>query len=325
VSSVPAAPLPASLEDTPFSSPEGRALLSGLDVHTVPAADDCHKIAVYQVSGDVPDEKDLPILLLHGRTWSSIPVYHLFGGRSNTTRNDTPASRSTMEALSERPRFVPYAMDFRGFGGTPCDGTGCVKPSRCVADVESVLSWVAKRHGGRIPALVGWSQGALVAQLVAQHSPDLISKLVLYGSIYDPLVSYPRTPLYVTPTMKTSRVENTIDSAIEDFTVEGSIPPEPAKEFARAALISDPFKAVWESLHEFNNLDPARVNVPTLVLVGEKDPYSSIRAQTALFTNLGRDIDRTWTIIQNADHAVHLLDKGKSQFIKSVCSFLDSD
>jgi hypothetical protein len=54
--------------------------------------------------------------------------------------------------------------------------------------------------------------------------------------------------------------------AIEDFTIEGSIPPEPARIFAEAALLADPVKAVWKHLYQFNNLDPARVHVPTLVV-----------------------------------------------------------
>jgi len=63
-----------------------------------------------------------------------------------------------------------------------------------------------EHHAAHLPALLGWSQGALVAQLVAQKSPHLLSKLVLYGSIYDPLVRHPRRPLYL----------NVTDSTIEN-------------------------------------------------------------------------------------------------------------
>jgi len=180
--------------------------------------------------------------------------------------------------------------------------------------------------------LLGWSQGALVAQLVAQNPSAPISKLVLYGSIWDPLVSHPRAPLYAAgpgvpgapPDAPHSAQKNTFDAAIEDFTVEGSIPPEPAMEFANAALVSDPVKAKWSGLHEFNVLDPSRINVPTLVVAGDQDPYAPMRVQSALFTNLGRGADRTWSIIANADHAVHLLDGGKDRFISTVCSFMEN-
>ena len=122
--------------------------------------------------------------------------------------------------------------------------------------------------------------GALIAQLTAQKSPNLMSKLILYGSIYDPLVRYPRTPLYLNlangvgeevggdDTIERSIPprKNTFNDAIEDFTVEGSIPPEPARLFAQTALMTDPFKAKWTQLCQFNNLDPARIHIPTLVV-----------------------------------------------------------
>lgn len=268
-----------TIADTPLGRNEaGAALLDGLDVYTVPALDDEHPLSVYGIDSEYPvqaDHEDLsatklfPVLLLHGRTWSSVPVYHLLGG--NQSKNGQE-SRSLMETLRDLG-LQPYAMDFRGFGGTPPDDTKCVEPLRCVRDTESVLKWITSRHGvnkerhAEMPAVLGWSQGALVAQLLAQRSPMALSKLILYGSLYDPVKSYPRDPLYRTsgdlndiPTM------NKLDEAMEDFTIEGTIPPEPARIFAEAALLADPVKAVWKHLYQFNNCDPARVHVPTLVV-----------------------------------------------------------
>jgi Serine aminopeptidase, S33 len=210
-----------SFESTPLGK-NGQALLQGLEVYSVPAADG-HPLAVYGIASSADtSEARRPILLLHGRTWSSVPVYHLMGG-SNATSTTDKASRSMMEALLARG-LEPYAMDFRGFGGTPTDKSGCVEPLQCVNDAEIVLEWIHNRHG-ETPALLGWSQGALVAQLLAQKPRPPISKLVLYGSIYDPLVRYPREPLYQTRKANLTRTLNTIDDAIEDFTIEGSIPP----------------------------------------------------------------------------------------------------
>ncbi len=110
-----------------------------------------------------------------------------------------------MEALYNTHEIQPYAMDFRGFGGTPKDDSGFVEPSRCVLDVVSVLNWMAEREKERKkissacekknndsaadsddesnpevrPALLGWSQGAMIAQLVAQRHHDALSKLIL--------------------------------------------------------------------------------------------------------------------------------------------------
>jgi pimeloyl-ACP methyl ester carboxylesterase len=323
---------------------EGKALLEGLEVFMVPASGDNHPLAVYGIDNSIMSEnlsseqsldKARPVLLLHGRTWSSVPVYHLLGGPSRKEKG--LESRSLMEALYENG-LQPYAMDFRGFGGTPMDATKCVEPFRCVSDVETVLRWISQRHGGvedtisindakaslDMPALLGWSQGALVAQMVAQKNHHLLSKLVLYGSIYDPLIRYVRDPLYTTsPASDECPIINTADAAMEDFTIEGTISQETAIAFAEAALISDPHKANWKHLYQFNTLDPARVHVPTLVVAGDQDPYAPLHIQADLFTNLGRGSDRTWSILADADHAAHMLD-GRERFCNIVTSFVQN-
>jgi len=344
-----------SIADTPLGSSTASHLLTGLDVYEVPA-DDGHPLSVYGInSKDIVDSSDViadtstskrrPILLLHGRTWSAIPVYHLLGGENGHA--DGQKSRSLMETMYSAG-LQPYTMDFRGFGGTPMDGSESVIPFQCVKDVESVMDFITSRHGDScaidddisssptnpLPALFGWSQGALVAQLTAQKRPEIISKLVLYGSIYDPMMNYPRDPLYSHNQVYARPdngdkidapkiIENTFNSAIEDFTVDGSIPPEPAILFAEAALLADPHKAEWKFLSQFNTLDPARVHIPTLVIAGDQDPYAPLRIQADLFTNLGRGVDRTWSIIADADHAVHLLD-GRERFVNTVKSFVEN-
>lgn len=329
-----------TIADTELGSTvEGKALLDGLDIYSIKASGDDHPLTVYGINSENPiqssHDKNMvrPILLLHGRTWSSVPVYHLLGGPKQ--KENGRESRSLMETLLENG-LQPYAMDFRGFGGTPNDATNGVEPFRCVADAETVLEWIAERHGmsgcgtspngdsekpGEFPTLLGWSQGALVAQLVAQNPTPPISKLILYGSIYDPLVRYPRDPLFSTEPEEAVPVpKNTVDMAMEDFTIEGTINMETALEFGQASIISDPSKAQWKHLYQFNNLDPARVHVPTLVVAGDQDPYAPLRVQQDLFTNLGRGSDRTWSILADSDHAVHLLD-GRARFANLVSSF----
>ena len=308
-----------TIADTPLGTKTGSELLDGLDVYCIQSTGDNHPLSVYGIESSDPKETDIVLLMLHGRTWSSVPVFHLLGGPNNAGKG--LESHSLMEELLSR-KIQVYSMDFRGFGGTPKDVTKGVEPNRCVEDVESVLAWIQERHGPSTSlSLLGWSQGALVAQLAAQRRKPAFSKLILYGSIYDPLVRYPREPLYVQAKDKSPDIENTFNAAVEDFTIEGTIPPEPARKFAEAALLSDPVKAQWKQLHQFNNLDPARVHVPTLVVAGDQDPYAPLRVQQELFVNLARGSDKTWSILANADHAVHLLE-GRSRFASVVSSFL---
>mmetsp|Transcript_61099 Transcript_61099/g.71476 ORF Transcript_61099/g.71476 Transcript_61099/m.71476 type:complete len:412 (-) Transcript_61099:319-1554(-) len=334
--------LSMSIKDTPLGKSDCQHLLNGLDIYTIPADGDSHPLTLYGINSTDPetslDKKPLkkqPLLLLHGRTWSSVPVYHLLGG--GTSDEQKKNSRSTMEELLQAGGIQPYALDFRGFGGTPSDKSGGVLPHRCVTDVETALKWIAERHQinldddntdnkqkDQLPALLGWSQGALVAQLVAQKSSCLMSKLILYGSIYDSMHRYPRDPLYTITQANTTIIENQYDWAIEDFTIEDSIPHFPADSFAKACLLSDPYKAQWQQLHEFNDLDPACVNIDTLVVSGDQDPYTPRSALEELFVNLGRGYDKQWNMIANADHALHLLDERK-RFIHIIKSFIGKD
>eukprot|EP00579_Thalassiosira_antarctica_P006727 CAMPEP_0201884460 /NCGR_PEP_ID=MMETSP0902-20130614/17256_1 /ASSEMBLY_ACC=CAM_ASM_000551 /TAXON_ID=420261 /ORGANISM="Thalassiosira antarctica, Strain CCMP982" /LENGTH=445 /DNA_ID=CAMNT_0048413435 /DNA_START=103 /DNA_END=1440 /DNA_ORIENTATION=+ len=336
----------SSIENTPLDGP-GAALLEGLDIHTV-TADDGHPLAVYTIeensdTDDIEQQKQrIPVLLLHGRTWSSVTVYHLVGdSNSNDASSEGEENRSLLQALYNTHNIQPYAMDFRGFGGTPKDESGFVEPLRCVSDVVSVLNWIHEKHGkvgsgDSRPALLGWSHGALIAQITAQRHADALSKLILYGSIYNPNVKY-ATPPPDDPhkghtdhddfPLHEMAARNEYDGAMEDFTSVSNearlFPPVSAKLFAEAALVSDPIKVQWWNLHQLNECHPALVKVPTMVIAGDQDPYAPIYAQAELFTNLGREVDRVWSIIANADHAVHLSDERK-RFVENMNNFLET-
>jgi hypothetical protein len=56
-------------------------------------------------------------------------------------------------------------------------------------------------------------------------------------------------------------------------------------------------------------------------IAGDQDPYAPMSTQADLFTSLGRRGDKIWTIIANADHAVHLSDE-RHRFVENVSNFL---
>lgn len=298
-------------------------------------------------SGKRPHQRT--VLLLHGRTWSSQPVFDL------RTSDDDAKRQSTLQSLADLG-FNAYALDLRGFGETLRDYhepvSGYTTPRRCVADVKCAIDWIAERHPAPSdeidesaagvenptaidcrPALLGWSQGALVAQMYAQqHGPSTLSDLILFGSIYDPKGIYPRKPLYdpsgrlisgagavvVKPPPPEAR--NTDIDSLEDFTLPGTICDEAALCYSKLALAVDPVKAAWDDMHEFNVLNPALVHVPTMVVVGAQDPYTSWDAQRELFERLGTE-DKAMCVLPGCDHAAHIL-KARKMFVRSVAGFL---
>jgi hypothetical protein len=88
---------------------EGALLLDGLDVYSVPASGDSHPLSVDGISSSEPKDDDNILLTLHGRTWSSVPVYHLLGGPKIAEQG--LESHSLMEALLQN-KIQPYMIDF---------------------------------------------------------------------------------------------------------------------------------------------------------------------------------------------------------------------
>lgn len=266
-------------------------------------ADDGHTLVLWEKSAAAPRGA---ILLLHGRTWSSLPDFDL---------QVAGEQRSTMDALVAEG-YATYALDLRGYGETARDKTGWNTPNRAAADLAVALKWIADR-GEHTPAVLGWSLGSLTAQQVAQQHPQLVSALVLYG--------YPRGVKHryrtkVPASASPPRRKTTANAAAADFIAPGQISKVGADAFVQSALRSDPVRADWRAMGQWSVLDPAKVKVPTLLIHGELDPYARPNRQAKVFAALGH-ADRTWVIVAGGDHAAHLEDTGP-RFIHAVVSFL---
>jgi ribonuclease BN (tRNA processing enzyme)/pimeloyl-ACP methyl ester carboxylesterase len=267
---------------------------------------DGHPIAVW--------EKRSPhfrraLLLVHGRTWSSIPDFDLHVPGENS---------SVMDALVARGYDV-YAIDLRGYGATPRDASGWLTPTRAAEDVNAVLEWIHKQSAlQESPALIAWSRGSLVAQLVAETHPDAMSALVLFGR---PL----RDSAWARDTLLTAppRAPNTAARAVTDFITPGSISRAAVDAYVHQALASDPILVDWRNLDQFNALDAQRVKAPTLLMIGQFDPFYAQQstAQAALFIRLGT-ADKEWVILPGGDHAA-LLERTAPRFVEAIASFLE--
>ena len=352
----------SSGDTTSIELPNKTGDRNGLIRHEI-IADDGHPLRLYSRAPRdgthaMNGASKRSILLLHGRTWSSQPVFDL-----RTSPTDEK-QQSTLQSLSDLG-FHVYALDLRGFGETPrdydADGNGgYTTPRRCVSDTKCAIDWITDRHEvedstsadndtlstsvpgfedptviNTRPALLGWSQGALVAQMYAQkYGPSTLSDLILFGSIFDPKVIYPRKPLY-DPSGRllvslgggqevfkspAPEVLNTDIASLEDFTLPGTICDEAALTFSSLALGVDTIKGAWDNLHEFNVCNPALVHIPSLVIVGAQDPYVSWDAQRELYDRMGTE-DKQMCILPGCDHAAHIL-KARKMFVRSVAGFL---
>ncbi len=277
---------------------------------------DGHPLSVW--SKRPPLEARGAILLVHGRTWSARPNFDL-------RVPDSRANASLMDALVARG-YAVYALDQRGYGGTPRDATGWLSPDRAERDVSAVLEWVHARqeagNGSRTrgaplvrPTLLGYSRGSLVAMLVAQRHPERISGLVLYGYL-DPGAGRGTAADLAEP----PRHRTTAAAAGEDFISPAVTPPGVKEAYVRTATLMDSIRVDWRHESQFAAIDPALVRTPTLLLDGERDPYANAANHPAFFARLGT-ADRWWVVLPGADHAAHLELQGA--FVNALVAFME--
>jgi pimeloyl-ACP methyl ester carboxylesterase len=265
---------------------------------------DGHPMAVWSRA---PDSPDAVVLLLHGRTWSSVPDFDL---------QVEGEELSLMTALAAEG-IATYALDARGYGETPRTDDGWLNPDRMAEDVRNVIRWIADRHPDRAaPAVMGWSFGSTTAHLFAQRWPEETSGVALYGYWKDPATTIPDGDEPPEP----ARSPTTAEAAASDFITEGSISPRAIDAFVAAALEADPVRVDIRRTAEFNALSPDSLTVPTLILQGEFDPIAPSEVQERLFTGLGTG-HRSWVVLPGCDHAAHL-ERCMERFVRTLSGFV---
>ena len=291
---------------TPVDESAGTSVAAGVspDLERFEVASDGHPMAVW---ARIPENAEAVVLLLHGRTWSSLPDFDL-------TAPD--GDLSLMRALAAEG-IAAYALDARGYGETPRNEDGWLNPDRMAEDVHNVLTWIAARHPDRRPpAIMGWSFGSTTAHLAAQRWPEATSGVALYGYWKDPAQALPTGPDPDEP----ARNATTAEAAASDFIVEGAISQAAIDAFVDAALAADPVRVDVRRNWEFNALSPDSLTVPTLILQGEFDPIAPTATQQRLFTGLGTG-HRSWVVLPDCDHAAHL-ESCMDRFVRTLSGFV---
>ncbi|MEQ9403737.1 MAG: alpha/beta fold hydrolase [Cyclobacteriaceae bacterium] len=272
--------------------------------HTVEA--DGHPIAVWEKSAMSAKEA---VLLVHGRTWSAIPDFDL---------QVEGEELSLMDGLVKEG-YAVFAVDLRGYGETPRDETEWLTPDRAAKDLAIVTKWIGEQKQWTIkPHLFGWSMGSTNSQLMAQRNPELISSLTLFGYWFDNDSKIPADTSATPP----QKIVNTAEAAASDFIIPGSISQKAIDRYVEMALESDPVKVDWRNLDQYNELDPSKVTVPTLILQGEHDPIGPTDRQVKLYTRLG-NAHKQWITVPGGDHAA-FMETSRPYFIHSLAGFLRS-
>lgn len=267
---------------------------------------DGHPLTVWEKS---PKQPRAQLLLLHGRTWSSLPDFDLQVAGENL---------SFMDGLVAMGYRV-YALDARGYGATPRDSSGWLTPDRAARDAHHVLQWISKNDS--LPLhLYGWSYGSMVGHLVMQRHPSAARSMILFAYPWQedayPVPDaddYPDDP---------PRAKNTAEAAASDFVTPGSISERAIAAYVAASLEADPIRVDFRDLHQWLELDATRIQTPTLLLKGEFDPLTPMEQQVAFFAAIGT-ADKWFVELSGGDHAA-LLETPRERMLHAIDSFIRS-
>mgnify|MGYP000425974403 CR=1 FL=1 len=263
-----------------------------------------HPMAVWEKKNDNP--KGI-ILFVHGRTWSGVPDFDL-----QVEGEDL----SLMDGLVEQG-YTTYAVDLRGYGGTPRDSTEWSTPNVASKDILNVLKWISVQNDNQKVHLFGWSMGSTLTLLATQQNANDIASLTVFGYWQNLNFKIQKTPKGV----QLKKSINTAENAASDFITPGSISKKAIETYVKMALESDPIRVDWKNAYEYNAIDPSLISTPVLILQGEFDPISPTENQQKLFTRL-KTADKSWVVISGGDHAA-FMESPRKHFIHSFTTFIE--
>ncbi|MFF7877593.1 alpha/beta fold hydrolase [Streptomyces californicus] len=220
------------------------------------------------------------------RTWyetegAGDPLVLLHGGFCT---NDTWGAQRADLAAAHR-LFLP---ERRAHGHT-ADVPGPLTYQDMADDTVAFLEWVV---GG--PAhLVGWSDGGVVALLVARERPDLVRKVVAIGANFRP-----GPECFVEPAMLDTLTPDGPDLAFFREMYEPVAPDGAGHWPVVAAKVID----MWRTQPALTSGDLARVRASTLVMAGDDD-LMTLEHTTALYRAIP---DAELAILPGASHLVPL-------------------
>lgn len=235
------------------------------------------------------------ILFVHGATFpSGLSVAYRIEGRS------------WMDDLRDRG-FDTWAFDFAGYGGSdrlapPVDHAAARQPVGRAADVGGQIERVARHvlatRGQRQLTLLAHSWGTLPAAMFAARSPEMLSRLILFGPVAERQGIREEAPAGATYAVSPADQWQSFQAGLPSG-MPSLIAPEIFARWADAYLAGDPEAAsravpavmvptgpqadiaeAWCGCLPYN---PAEIRAPTLIVRGEWD-------------SITRDADAEWLV-----------------------------
>ncbi|MCS0502887.1 alpha/beta fold hydrolase [Ancylobacter mangrovi] len=171
-------------------------------------------------------------------------------------------------------------LDLRGFGGSPM-GAQAAPIEAYAADVHEAI----RRHGLERPAVLGLSFGGMIAQTLALEFPGSVSRLIACGCPGGIPASAREALRERGLAAERAGMESIVPTTIERWFTPGFV-GNPVVERVRERLSGDSVRAWsegWRAISGFDALSRlGGIDVPALVIAGERDAATSPEAAAAL-------------------------------------------
>lgn len=240
------------------------------------------------------------LLFVHGSSMASQPTFDLsVPGRPHS---------SAMEWFAERG-FDTWTMDNEGYGRSDKQRPINFDISNGADDLAAASEFILGKAAQGKLMLYGISSGALKAALFAQRHPERVARLALDAFVWtgegSPTLEQRRRRLPEFQAKNRRPIDRAFVRSIFDRDHPGTADEATIEAFASAILALDdsvPTGTYVDMCSKLPLVDPAKINVPTLVLRGQYDGIASVEDLLAFFARLPHP-DKQFSVMEGISHA----------------------
>jgi pimeloyl-ACP methyl ester carboxylesterase len=252
-----------------------------------------------------------PLLMVHGLTYSS----HEF---------DVDYEDYSLVRFFANQGYAVWLLDIAGYGISQKVEDGFLPNSDYAAeDIASAAKLITETSKTAKLDVLGWSWGTVTSGRFAAKYPDLVDKLVLYAPIVAGLAALDVTAPFQATTWAHAagdfqvKPNNSIDyDIVEPIVVDTFLANcwrydgAGSPNGGRRDLLVDP---------KVRLIPTATIKAPTLLIVGDKDPYVSVDLCKEALETLA---DGKLKVLEGAAHAMMMEKPYYKEFRESVLEFL---
>ena len=240
------------------------------------------------------------LLFVHGSSMASQPTFDLqVPGRPHS---------SAMEWFAERG-FDTWCMDNEGYGRSDKSRPINFDISNGADDLEAGSRFILERSKHKKLLVYGISSGALKAALFAQRHPERVARLALDAFVWTgegaPTLVERRKRLPEFQARNRRPIDRAFVNSIFNRDHPGTADQATVDAFATEILKLDdsvPTGTYVDMCSRLPLVDPARINVPTIVMRGQWDGIASFDDLIEFYKRLPHP-DKQFSVMEGISHA----------------------